>query len=156
VWDIWSRAALAPLNSFLLAHARDFVHEGCVVAAAADELPRFNPVLSQAFMLAPRHRQAFLQQLEQQQQQQQGQQQEQGGADPEAAARSAVRLWHFEQGQHEAVFVPNGCAHAVRNLQSCCKVRVRVVARHGCWFALQPLLRPPPSCLRHPLTIALI
>jgi lysine-specific demethylase 3 len=33
-----------------------------------------------------------------------------------------VQLWHFEQYEGEAVFIPAGCAHQVRNLKSCCKV----------------------------------
>lgn len=33
-----------------------------------------------------------------------------------------VHVWHFEQHECEAVFIPAACAHAVRNLRSCIKV----------------------------------
>jgi hypothetical protein len=35
-----------------------------------------------------------------------------------------VALLHFEQHLEEAVLIPGGCPHQVRNLASCCKVSV--------------------------------
>lgn len=146
IWDIWSRASLQPLDHYLAAHAAQFIHRGCRVAAAG--LPAHSPVLSQAFMLGQTHREAFLQWLQQQQQsQQQGQEQERQEQEPAAQAaatqhssrseRSSSRqhcectageavLWHFEQFEGEAVFIPGGCGHQVRNLKSCCKVGLRI------------------------------
>lgn len=33
-----------------------------------------------------------------------------------------VEAWHFEQYEGEAVFIPAGCPHQVRNLRPCIKV----------------------------------
>jgi len=149
IWDIWSRSSLQPLDQYLAAHAAQFIHRGHPVAASG--LAAHSPVLSQAFMLGQTHREAFLQWLQQQQGQQQGQPQERQQQEPGAAAaaqpgaamqhgsgsgrRSGQRrectageaeLWHFEQFEGEAVFIPGGCGHQVRNLKSCCKVRLQV------------------------------
>lgn len=37
-------------------------------------------------------------------------------------AVEGVEMWHFEQHENEAVFIPAGCPHQVRNLRSCIKV----------------------------------
>ncbi len=34
-----------------------------------------------------------------------------------------VHIWHFEQHELEAVYIPGGCPHDVRNLRPCIKVR---------------------------------
>ncbi|EIE19371.1 hypothetical protein COCSUDRAFT_58660 [Coccomyxa subellipsoidea C-169] len=39
-----------------------------------------------------------------------------------------VESWHFEQHQDEAVFIPAGCPHQVRNLKSCIKVAIDFVS----------------------------
>ncbi|GIL78410.1 hypothetical protein Vretimale_17013 [Volvox reticuliferus] len=39
-----------------------------------------------------------------------------------------VASWHFEQYEHEAVFIPAGCPHQVRNLTSCIKTAVDFVS----------------------------
>ena len=36
--------------------------------------------------------------------------------------------WHFEQYEHEAVMIPGGCPHQVRNLRACIKVAVDFVS----------------------------
>jgi hypothetical protein len=64
----------------------------------------------------------------QQQEQQQLPMQQPGGGGLQQQPGSGMQLWHFEQYAGEAVFIPGGCAHQVRNLKSCCKVRV---GRHG-------------------------
>ncbi len=38
-------------------------------------------------------------------------------------AEQGVEAWHFEQFLNEAVFIPAGCPHQVRNLSPCIKVR---------------------------------
>lgn len=38
---------------------------------------------------------------------------------------AGVEAWHFEQHQGEAVYIPAGCAHQVRNLRPCIKVTPR-------------------------------
>lgn len=98
VWDICPRGkASKQLAAFLAAHTTDFTHQGSMVSSSTLPIVALNTVLSQAFMLAERHRQQL--------------QEEQG-----------VQLWHFEQHPGEAVFIPGGCPHQVRNLSSCCKV----------------------------------
>lgn len=39
------------------------------------------------------------------------------------AAEQRVVAWTFEQHEWEAVFIPAGCPHQVRNLRPCIKVR---------------------------------
>jgi hypothetical protein len=34
-----------------------------------------------------------------------------------------IHIWHFEQHELEAVYIPGGCPHDVRNLRPCIKVR---------------------------------
>lgn len=67
------------------------------MSAVDDPLVDINPIFSQKFMLVERHRQQL-------------------------AAEQGLEMWHFEQHRGEAVFIPGGCPHQVRNLQSCCKV----------------------------------
>jgi lysine-specific demethylase 3 len=119
VWDICARGdAAAQLSSYLQEHAGDFTHQGSPVSA--DRLPvvGHNAMFSQAFMMSQGHREAL--------------QRERG-----------VQLWHFEQHRGEAVFIPGGCPHQVRNLASCCKVRracltvacaVEGCMRAECWL----------------------
>lgn len=42
-----------------------------------------------------------------------------------------VKIWTFEQFQNDAVYVPSGCPHQVRNIRSCLKVKFSV------WFVCQ-------------------
>jgi lysine-specific demethylase 3 len=99
VWDICARGEdAAQLSSYLAEHAGDFSHQGSPVSAARLPVVGANAVFSQAFMMSQGHREAL--------------QRERG-----------VELWHFEQHRGEAVFIPGGCPHQVRNLASCCKVR---------------------------------
>jgi hypothetical protein len=99
VWDICPRGRAAQqLSSYLQHHAPDFTHQGAPITPERLPVVAINAVASQAFMMSQRHRQAL--------QQQRG-----------------VELWHFEQQRGEAVFIPGGCPHQVRNLASCCKVR---------------------------------
>jgi dTDP-4-dehydrorhamnose 3,5-epimerase-like enzyme len=92
-----------------------------------DALVTQHPVLSQAFMLTQAHRDAFLASAQQQQQhaQQHGVVPPRGRAQQQQQQQQQqeVSMWHFEQFEGEAVFIPSGCAHQVRNLKSCCKVK---------------------------------
>lgn len=60
------------------------------------------PLNVQSFMLTARHRAAL-------------------------KAEHGVEPWHFEQYASEAVFIPAGCPHQVRNLRPCIKVRRRLL-----------------------------
>jgi hypothetical protein len=44
------------------------------------------------------------------------------------AAETGVHAWTFMQYDHEAVFIPAGCPHQVRNLRSCIKVALDFVS----------------------------
>eukprot|EP00878_Enallax_costatus_P037631 GHUV01042529.1.p2 GENE.GHUV01042529.1~~GHUV01042529.1.p2 ORF type:complete len:147 (+),score=62.90 GHUV01042529.1:589-1029(+) len=70
-----------------------------------------NPIFTQKFMLVERHRQQL-------------------------AAQQGLELWHFEQHRGEAVFIPGGCPHQVRNLQSCSKIAVDFVSPESMFEAL--------------------
>ncbi len=50
----------------------------------------------------------------------------------EALAARGVHLWVFEQHEQEAVFVPAGAPHQVRNMRSCIKVRLNSCSQHTC------------------------
>jgi lysine-specific demethylase 3 len=98
VWDICPRGKPAQqLGAFLQDHAADFTHQGVSITPKHLPVVGVNAVFSQAFMLSQRHRQQLHQE-------------------------TGLELWHFEQHRGEAVFIPGGCPHQVRNLASCCKV----------------------------------
>eukprot|EP00775_Hariotina_reticulata_P006709 gene6710-6930_t len=99
VWDMFRRQDTPALQGFLLAHAADFTHQGEQVSPERHPTVSVSPVQSQVFMLAQRQRELLREE-------------------------TGVEMWHFEQHANEAVFIPAGCAHQVRNLQSCCKVAV--------------------------------
>ena len=44
------------------------------------------------------------------------------------ASETGVHAWTFTQYDHEAVFIPAGCPHQVRNLRSCIKVALDFVS----------------------------
>ena len=51
--------------------------------------------------------------------------------DPDLAALAkdtGIKPWTFDQREGDAVFVPAGCAHQVRNLRSCLKVALDFVS----------------------------
>lgn len=57
-----------------------------------------------------------------------------------------IEGWHFEQHLHEAVFIPAGCPHQVRNLLSCTKVCVCDGAHHGDVWACGRVMVPEGAC----------
>lgn len=42
--------------------------------------------------------------------------------DREYLVQQGVKIWSFEQFDNEAIYVPSGCPHLVRNMKSCMKV----------------------------------
>ncbi|KAF8059101.1 JMJ25 [Scenedesmus sp. PABB004] len=103
VWDIVRRGHVPELCAFLAAAAGEFTHMGGPVdGAALSGGGAAGAVMSQAFMLAAPHRAAL--------------------------AAGGVAVLTFEQHADEAVFIPGGCPHQVRNLASCCKVAVDFVS----------------------------
>lgn len=99
VWDIWRREDLNALRGYLTAHASEFLHnEQPVCGATLDDV-----IHSQVFYLNDSHRASL-------------------------KKETGVEAWHFEQHQGEAVYIPAGCAHQVRNLRPCIKVAIDFVA----------------------------
>eukprot|EP00798_Chlamydomonas_sp_ICE-L_P014715 gene14715-20755_t len=137
VWDIWRMSEADVLREYLQQHASEFVHRGervdrdhvgdaifdhCFMLSK-DHLKRMkgsgasNPIPSHSYPSphhsnpspSPSHHPSM----------------------SEASGRwtrGSIEPWHFEQHQHEAVFIPGGCPHQVRNLRSCIKVAVDFVS----------------------------
>eukprot|EP00879_Flechtneria_rotunda_P009940 GHRR01010395.1.p1 GENE.GHRR01010395.1~~GHRR01010395.1.p1 ORF type:complete len:526 (+),score=239.63 GHRR01010395.1:3283-4860(+) len=111
VWDICPRSKTPHLAGFMAERPSLFTHHGSIVSPLDNPMVQINPVFTQSFMLTDRHR-ALLEQQE------------------------GVEMWHFEQHLYEAVFIPGGCPHQVRNLASCCKVAVDFVSPESLAVAL--------------------
>ncbi|CAL8466277.1 g5813 [Coccomyxa elongata] len=99
VWDIWPRDSREPLAAYLRAHAAEFAAEGLNL----DPEKILHPIHDQDFFLTAKHRAQLKEEF-------------------------GVESWHFEQHANEAVFIPAGCPHQVRNLKSCIKVAIDFVS----------------------------
>lgn len=98
VWDIFRRQDVPKLIEYLQKHRNEFRH--------IDNLPLdsvIHPVHDQTFFLNERHKRQLKEEFD-------------------------VEPWTFEQYLGEAVFVPAGCPHQVRNRQSCIKVALDFVS----------------------------
>ncbi|PRW58740.1 DNA polymerase eta isoform B [Chlorella sorokiniana] len=102
VWDLVRREDRPALRHFFtdalagkVQGCPPFVHKGRVLTPADVH----DVMHDQCFMLTAKHRELL--------------QREPYG----------VHVWHVEQYEHEAVWIPGGCAHQVRNLRSSIKVR---------------------------------
>ncbi|KXZ47539.1 hypothetical protein GPECTOR_34g698 [Gonium pectorale] len=83
VWDIWAPGEeTEKLCSYLREHATSFFEYGQQLKQGQVD----NPVFDQAFFVHRKHREALW-------------------------AQHGVSSWHFEQYEHEAVFIPAGCPH---------------------------------------------
>jgi len=108
VWDIFRREDSEKLAEFLRKHAAEFRHGNNAARVCGDG----HPIHNQECMLTQRHREML---------------KEEYGVEP----------WTFEQYEGEAVFIPSGCAHQVRNLRSCLKVAIDFVVPETVEHALQ-------------------
>ncbi|BDA51374.1 probable lysine-specific demethylase 3A at C-terminar half [Coccomyxa sp. Obi] len=99
VWDIWPRNSRDQLAAYLRAHAAEFAAEGLNL----DPEKILHPIHDQDFFLTAKHRAQLKEEY-------------------------GVESWHFEQHANEAVFIPAGCPHQVRNLKSCIKVAIDFVS----------------------------
>ncbi|KAK4431328.1 Lysine-specific demethylase [Sesamum alatum] len=98
VWDIFRRQDVPRLTEYLQKHQKEFRHYN---NSPVDSV--VHPIHDQTFYLDEKHKRKLKEEFD-------------------------VEPWTFAQHLGEAVFIPAGCPHQVRNTQSCTKVAVDFVS----------------------------
>ncbi|XP_057980545.1 lysine-specific demethylase JMJ27 [Malania oleifera] len=98
VWDIFRRQDVPKLIEYLRRHEKEFRHVNNLPVKSV-----IHPIHDQIFFLNERHKKQL-------------------------KGEFNVEPWTFEQYLGEAVFIPAGCPHQVRNRQSCIKVALDFVS----------------------------
>ncbi|MCL7030462.1 hypothetical protein MKW94_005312 [Papaver nudicaule] len=98
VWDIFRRQDVPKLTEYLHKHSKEFRHTNNLPVASV-----IHPIHDQIFYLNEQHKKQLKEEFN-------------------------VEPWTFDQYLGEAVFIPAGCPHQVRNRQSCIKVAMDFVS----------------------------
>ncbi|XP_065878665.1 uncharacterized protein [Euphorbia lathyris] len=98
VWDIFRRQDVPKLIEYLKKHQNEFRHISSLPVNSV-----MHPIHDQTFYLNERHKRQLKEEFN-------------------------VEPWTFDQHLGEAVFIPAGCPHQVRNRQSCIKVALDFVS----------------------------
>ncbi|KAI3894494.1 hypothetical protein MKX03_013825 [Papaver bracteatum] len=98
VWDIFRRQDVPKLTEYLHKHSKEFRHINNLPVGSVN-----HPIHDQTFYLNEQHKKQLKDEYN-------------------------VEPWTFDQYLGEAVFIPAGCPHQVRNRQSCIKVAMDFVS----------------------------